>query len=139
LGHLSVDNDGAMATRRTRPTSPATLLTLALLMSVFAAADGSITTTLAGPTSRRVLTTVSQREQVAHLLACLSKAARQFHGRSASIVPAAPAHGFLQSGQFNSIRALAIKPSARGVRPRTLAPPALAHLIDLPPPAARLV
>ena len=135
-GVQSVDNLGVMTRSGKRCVSPATLVALSLLVSAGAMAEVSSTTMLTGPMSNRLARTESQREQVAQLLACLTQAAKELHGRGSDRdLPAADA-SWLRS----PVPALDLSSSRLGMADagddrRPTATPWPAHLIDLPPPA----
>ena len=119
--------------------APSTLVTLSLVMSIGAVADISSAGVLTAPMSRRLVRTESDRQQVAHLLARLTQAARQLHGPSAKFaVAAAPTCAPFALGYVLQLPTVRTGPADEADFRPAPAPPGLAHLIDLPPPADAL-
>jgi len=127
-----------MARARTSCISPATLVAVALLVSAGAVAEASgAGAMLVGPNSRRLARTGSEREQVAQLLASLTQAAKELHGRGADRHldhnDAAAHRSFALVLELPG-NCLGLTDQCDDRRPA--ATPWPAHLIDLPPPAA---
>lgn len=127
-----------MARARTSCISPATLVAVSLLVSAGALAEAAGAGALVvGPTSRRLDRAGSEREQVAQLLACLTQAAKELHGRGAD--RNLDHNDAATHGSFDLV--LELPGVCLGLTDQRndrlpAATPWPAHLIDLPPPGA---
>ncbi len=127
-----------MTRARTCCISPAALVAVSLLVSAGALAEASgAGALLVGPTSRRLARTGSERDQVAQLLACLTQAAKELHGRGAD--RNLDHNDAATHRSFDLVLQLpgnvpGLKDQSDDLRPA--ATPWPAHLIDLPPPGA---
>ena len=131
-----VDNTYVMRRSGKRCISPTTLVAFSLLVSAGAMAEASSTTLLAGPMSNRLARTDPHRDQVAQLLACLTQAAKELHGRGADRdLPAVDAIWSRSSVPALDLCGNRLGMTDRGDDRRPAATPWPAHLIDLPPPA----
>ncbi len=133
----SVDNIGAMARKQKTCISPAAMVALSLLVSAGAVAETSGGGVFASGSSRRLVRTSGERDQVAQLLACLTEAAKELRGQGADRNLSAVDGVAHQSFAL----VLDLPGNCLGMARHHLdrAPaeaPWLAHLIDLPPPAA---
>ena len=114
------------------------MVAVSLLVSAGALAEASgAGALLVGPASRRLARTGSEREQVAQLLACLTQAAMELHGRGTD--RNLDHNDAVTHRSFDLV--LELPGNALGLTDqcddrRPAATPWPAHLIDLPPPGA---
>lgn len=115
--------------------APSTLIALAMVMSLSSVTATSSAMTTASLEPARLVRPESDREQVAHLLACLTEAARELHGRGGNqAIPAGPTVWSHPLARILHLSSFICRPQAEQARRLPPLSPGHPHLTDLPPP-----
>jgi len=113
---------------------PAATLTLSVLLCIGAMADGSAAAAVVAQSLGRHGTTASERESVASLLSSLNDAARKIcrHHTGQAVTTTRSLTGLLIGDEPTALRTYKASDRCDSRRP------ALAHLLNLPPPVATI-